>query len=76
MPLLITAELVVHKRMLPITKQFLSRQLIPDHALEQFNAANEWGIQAHPTGYSDYPGLFVAAGGIHASPSQRCDYAS
>jgi ABC-type glycerol-3-phosphate transport system substrate-binding protein len=28
--------------------------------VEQFNAANEWGIQVHPTGYSDYPGLFDA----------------
>jgi hypothetical protein len=40
-PLLIVAELVVHKRMLPITKQFLDRQLIPIHAVEQFNAAVE-----------------------------------
>jgi hypothetical protein len=38
-PLLIMAELLVHRRMLPLTKQFHLRHLIPDSAVEQFNAA-------------------------------------
>jgi hypothetical protein len=39
MPLLIVAELIVHQRMLPVVGQFLDRQLIPDSALPQFEAA-------------------------------------
>ncbi len=38
-PLLIIAELVVHRRMRNIVKQFLDRQLVPDAALERFHAA-------------------------------------
>jgi hypothetical protein len=39
LPLLIAAELVVHRRMQPLTRQFMARQLIPDSAVGQFNAA-------------------------------------
>ncbi len=39
MPLLILAELVVHKRMLPVVGQFISRGLVPDAARGQFDAA-------------------------------------
>jgi len=38
-PLLIAAELVAHRRVLPMTGNFLKRGLIPDGAIDQFNAA-------------------------------------
>ena len=37
-PLLIVAELVVHRRMRPLVKQFLERDLIPEGAMARFNA--------------------------------------
>lgn len=39
LPLLITAELVVHQRMRPLLEQFLERHLIPENALGRFDAA-------------------------------------
>jgi hypothetical protein len=39
MPLLIAAELVVHRRMRFVVKQFLERRLIPESAMTRFNAA-------------------------------------
>ena len=39
MPLLIGAELLVDRRMRPLTKQFLDRQLVPDGAMPRFEAA-------------------------------------
>src|SRR5215813_6817022 len=39
LPLLIIAELVVHQRMRFVVQQFLERNLIPEHALTQFEAA-------------------------------------
>ena len=39
MPLLIAAELVVHRRMRFLVKQFLERNLIPEDAMKRFNAA-------------------------------------
>ena len=39
MPLLIVAELVVHRRMRPLLKQFLDRNLIPESAMTRFDAA-------------------------------------
>jgi len=39
MPLLIVAELVVHRRMRPLVQQFLERNLIPESALNRFAAA-------------------------------------
>lgn len=39
MPLLIVAELVVHQRMRPIVQSFLERNLIPEAAKGQFDAA-------------------------------------
>jgi hypothetical protein len=39
MPLLIGAELVVHRRMLSLVKQFLERHLIPESAMSRFDAA-------------------------------------
>jgi AcrR family transcriptional regulator len=38
-PLLIVAELVVHRRMRFLVKQFLERQLIPESAMPRFDAA-------------------------------------
>ena len=38
-PLLIAAELIVHRRLGPIVKQFLSRGLVPDHSMPEFRAA-------------------------------------
>jgi hypothetical protein len=38
-PLLIIAELVVHRRMRPLLHQFLERNLIPDNAMPRFEAA-------------------------------------
>jgi hypothetical protein len=38
MPLLIAAELVVHRRMRPVVKLFLERQLIPASAMTRFDA--------------------------------------
>lgn len=38
-PLMIAAELVVHRRMRPLLKQFLERDLIPEHAMPRFDAA-------------------------------------
>ena len=38
-PLLIEAEYVVHKRMLPLVRQFLERDLIPENAMPQFDEA-------------------------------------
>jgi len=37
-PLLISAELVVHRRMRLLVKQFLERNLIPEHAMPRFDA--------------------------------------
>jgi hypothetical protein len=39
LPLLIVAELVVHTRMRPVTRQFLERRLVPDRSLARFDAA-------------------------------------
>ena len=39
LPLVIMAELVVHQRMRPVVRQFLERDLIPDAARAQFDAA-------------------------------------
>lgn len=39
MPLLIAAELVLHRRMRTLLKGFLERRLIPEAALERFDAA-------------------------------------
>lgn len=39
MPLLIVAELVVHRRMLPVARQFLERGLIADASRPRFDAA-------------------------------------
>lgn len=39
LPLLIGAELVVHRRMRPILRTFLERQLIPESAMPRFDAA-------------------------------------
>src|SRR5688572_10996133 len=39
MPLLIAAELIVHRRMSPIVKVFLERKLIPESEMTRFNAA-------------------------------------
>ena len=38
-PLMVSAELVVHRRMLMLVKQFLERNLIPQHAMPRFDAA-------------------------------------
>jgi len=39
MPLLIIAELVVHRRLRPLVQQFLERNLIPESAMKRFAAA-------------------------------------
>jgi hypothetical protein len=39
LPLLIIAELVVHRRMRPLLKQFLERNMIPGNAIARFEAA-------------------------------------
>jgi hypothetical protein len=39
LPLLLLAELLVHRRMRPLLRQFLERKLIPEHALPRFEAA-------------------------------------
>jgi hypothetical protein len=39
LPLLIVAELVAHRRMRPVVRQFLDRNLIPKEALPRFDAA-------------------------------------
>ena len=39
LPLMIVAELIVHKRMQPVVSQFLDRGLIPDAARPRFDAA-------------------------------------
>jgi hypothetical protein len=39
LPLLIIAELVVHRRMRPLLQQFLERNLIPENAMTRFEAA-------------------------------------
>jgi hypothetical protein len=39
MPLLILAELVVHRRMRPVVQQFLERNLIPEDAMTRFRDA-------------------------------------
>ena len=39
LPLLIIAELVVHRRMRPLLQQFLGRNLIPEGAMTRFEAA-------------------------------------
>jgi hypothetical protein len=38
-PLMVSAELVVHRRMRMLLKQFLERNLIPEHAMPRFDAA-------------------------------------
>ena len=39
LPLLVVAELVVHRRMRPLLQQFRERNLIPEHAIARFEAA-------------------------------------
>ncbi|MFZ4538933.1 hypothetical protein [Propionivibrio sp.] len=39
LPLLIIAELVVHRRMRPLLQQFIERNLIPENAMGRFEAA-------------------------------------
>jgi len=39
LPLLIIAELVVHRRMRPLVQQFLERNLIPENAMTRFEGA-------------------------------------
>jgi hypothetical protein len=39
LPLLVAAEIVVHERLRFVVKQFLERQLIPEHAIRRFEAA-------------------------------------
>jgi hypothetical protein len=39
LPLLIIAELIVHRRMRPLLQQFLNRNLIPENAMPRFEAA-------------------------------------
>jgi hypothetical protein len=39
LPLMVGAELVVHRRMRLMVKQFLERNLIPEHAMPRFDAA-------------------------------------
>ena len=39
LPLLVLAELVVHRRMRPLLQQFLERKLIPENAMARFEAA-------------------------------------
>jgi hypothetical protein len=39
MPLLIIAELVVHRRMRPLVRQFLERNLLPESAMTRFEGA-------------------------------------
>jgi len=39
MPILISAELIVHKRMRPVVSAFLERELIPPDAIPKFKAA-------------------------------------
>ena len=39
LPLLIIAELIVHRRMRPLLQQFLERNLIPENAMPRFEAA-------------------------------------
>ena len=39
LPLLVVAELVVHQRMRPVVRQFTDRGLIPDAAIQKFEAA-------------------------------------
>jgi len=39
LPLLLFAELVVHRRLQPVVRQFLERRLIPGNALPEFDAA-------------------------------------
>jgi hypothetical protein len=39
LPLLILAELVVHRRMRPLLQQFVERNLIPENAMARFEAA-------------------------------------
>ena len=41
LPLLIVAELVVHRRMRPLLQQFLERNMIPGNAMARFEAAVE-----------------------------------
>jgi len=45
MPLLIVAELIVHKRMRLMVDMFLSRNLIPVNAMQEFNAAITSGFR-------------------------------
>lgn len=39
LPLLVVAELVVHRRMRPLLQQFRERNLIPENAIGRFEAA-------------------------------------
>jgi hypothetical protein len=39
LPLLIVAELVVHRRMRPLVRQFLERNLVPESAMARYEAA-------------------------------------
>src|SRR4051812_21960306 len=45
MPLLIGAEVVVHRRMLPVARQFLQRHLVPESAMARFDSAIESALR-------------------------------
>jgi AcrR family transcriptional regulator len=45
LPLLIIAELVVHRRMRPLLQQFLERNMIPGNAMARFEAAVESAVR-------------------------------
>ncbi len=65
-PLLVSAELLVHRRMRLLIKQFLERNLVPEHALPRFEAAIQSAFRLRNSTWAEVLMLaFVFGVGIH-----------
>ena len=53
MPILIAAELIVHKRMRPIINAFFERQLIPSESMPKFTAAVESALRLRNSAWTE-----------------------
>ena len=62
LPLLIIAELVVHRRMRPLLQQFLERNLIPEDAITRFDAAVASAFRLHNSVFAEVLLIVVVYG--------------
>jgi hypothetical protein len=65
LPLLIIAELVVHRRMRPLVQQFLERNLIPESAMTRFDAAIASAFRLRNSVFAEAFLIAIVYGGRH-----------